>query len=192
MSDVINLGDYARRQTEALTVGAAAPLDPMWSSDAASGEVVGGLLNASVLRKLDNSSSLAQLLSLAEDAMARLGKCLVLLEAGDRLGADDQLMGCKRVFSEMLMFRNINDAVGLLVLKFFQGSNVGAITDAPELPSVLLRGLHRMWASPFMKFEEASDLADEIEAAAVITALPGYSQVTAELLANVLPEPSAS
>lgn len=193
MSDVIvNLSDYTRR-AETMTVGASAPTDPMWTSDTGSGAGAGaGLLNASVLRKLDNTSSLARLLSLAEEAMARLERCVFLLNSGDHLGADDQLMGCKRLFSEMLMFRNTSDAAGLLAVKFFQSSSIHAVTDAPALPSALLRALHRIWASPFMKFEEACDLADEIEEAAELSALPGYAEITTELLTDVVQDPSAS
>jgi hypothetical protein len=43
-----------------------------------------------------------------------------------------------------------------------------------------------------MKFEEACVLADEIEEAAALEALPGYTHATAELLAAFVDDPSAS
>jgi hypothetical protein len=101
----------------------------------------------------------------------------------DALGADDQFIACKPIFVEMLMFRNLSDAVGLIALKCFQvAASVKAVVDAPELPSVLERVLTRVRAAPFMSFKEACELADEIEKKTSLSAIPGVVEVSNELV----------
>jgi hypothetical protein len=144
------------------------------------------MLSASVLRKLNVDSDLGRFVDLADDALERTITCQQLLGSGDAIGADDQFIACKPIFVEMLMFRNLSDAVGLIVLKCFQvASSVSAIVDARELPSVLERVLTRVRAAPFMSFEQACELADAIEAKAVLSPIPGFVE-----LSNALSEAS--
>ena len=71
-----------------------------------------------------------------EDALEELDRCISSLDAGDDFAADDMLMACKRTFSEMLMFRSVSDAIGLLTLKLFQAASVGVVIDNPQLPRI--------------------------------------------------------
>lgn len=182
MSDVINLTHYARqRDASANTSIASASVEGSWYRPVeATG--TGGLLSASILRRLDVDSELGRFVGLAEDAIERLSTCQGLLGSGDALGADDQLLACKPLFAEMLMYRDLSDAVGLIVLKCFQVANsVKAIVDAKALPSALERALTRVCSAPFMTFEAACELADMIDASASLMPVPGMAPLASAL-----------
>jgi hypothetical protein len=147
--------------------------------------VPSGALNASVIQRLNPEAELSRFLDVCSKVLTILEKCSELLEVRDALGADDRLMASKPLLTELVMFRDISDSVGLLVLKCFQAvSQVKAISDVPRLPEVLRRALNRLWAAPFMEFDEACDLADEIDAAANPISFPGYVELTNELVSD--------
>ncbi|MGH6713243.1 MAG: hypothetical protein ACREEK_30335, partial [Bradyrhizobium sp.] len=76
-------------------------------------------------------------------------------------------------------------SIGVVVWASYQACQITAITDAPMLPEVLHRVLTRLWSSPFMRFEDACILTDEIESAAESVVSPsGYNEVSQELLAE--------
>jgi hypothetical protein len=185
VSEVIDLASYAhRRQTSANTSSASAPPeDASWYRPVEpSASSSGPFLSAGILRKLDVDSELSRFVGLTDEALDRLTACQQLL-ASDPLGADDQFIGCKPVFVEMLMFRDLSDSVGLIALKCTQvAASVKAVVDAPELPSALERVLTRVRAAPFMSFEEACALADEIEGKAALTPVPGFVELSNELI----------
>jgi hypothetical protein len=133
---------------------------------------------------LDVDSELGKFVGLAQDAIERLTSCQDLLKAGDAIGADDQFIACKPLLTEMLMYRNLSDAVGLIVLKCFQiAGSVKVITDAGELPNVLERAITRVRAAPFMSFQEACALADAVEEQAILLPVPGLASVANALVA---------
>jgi hypothetical protein len=183
MSEVIDLANYAkRRQTSTNTSPASAAAENASWYRPVEEFSSGPFLSAGVLRKLDVESELSRFVGLANEALDRLSVCQRLL-ASDPLGADDQFIGCKPIFIEMLMFRDLSDAVGLIALKSMQvAASVKAVVDAPELPSVLERVLTRVRAAPFMSFEEACVLADEIEGKAALKPVPGFVELSNELI----------
>lgn len=185
MSEVIDLAHFAQqRESSANTkfaVASSADESAWYRSAESFGE--GSLLSAGVLRKLNVDSELGRFVGLAQDVLERLSDCKMLWLAGDALGADDQFIACKPILTEMFMFRHLSDSVGLIVLKCFQvAASVRAIVDAPELPSVLERALTRVRSAPFMPFDEACALADEIESSAVLSDVPGFPEVSNELI----------
>jgi hypothetical protein len=183
MAEVIELAKYVAVAAAVGTQSAEVqPLDSDRWSRSSQTEVSNDFLSAAAVRKLDDQSPIGRLLNLVEEALRRLERCQELLDKQELFSADDELMACKRLFSEMLMFRGINDSLGLVSWKVFQAAQMTAITDAPTLPEALHRVLTRVWASPFMKFEEACLLAEEIEGAASIGLPPGYREVSEELL----------
>jgi hypothetical protein len=110
----------------------------------------------------------------------------------DFLAADDQFIACKPIFLEMLMFRDLRDTVGLIALKCFQlAGSVKAVTDTPALPSVLERALSRVRMAPFMKFEEACALSDELERVVTLGAVPGFAEISRALV-EAANEPATS
>jgi hypothetical protein len=185
MSEVIDLAHFAQqRESSANTTFAVASSahESAWYRQV---EVFGGgsLLSAGVLRKLNIDSELGRFVGLVQDALERLSGCKMLWLAGDALGADDQFIACKPILTEMFMFRDLSDSVGLIVLKCFQvAASVRAIVDAPELPSVMERALTRVRSAPFMPFGEACALADEIESSAVLSEVPGFPELSNELV----------
>jgi hypothetical protein len=185
LTEVIDIAHYARpRDISANTAFAAASAgENSWYKPVA--EVVTGesFLSAGVLRKLDVDSELGRFVGLIDDALERLSECQQLLTSSDILGADDQFIACKPILIEMFMFRDLSDAVGLIVLKCFQvAASVRAIVDARELPGVLERVLTRIRAAPFMTFQQACVLADEIEAKSALSPVPGFVEVSNALV----------
>jgi hypothetical protein len=145
----------------------------------------GGTLSARVLQKLDRNAQLSKFFELAANATSHINECIDLLEQQDNLAADDQFMAGKQIFAELLMFRDISDSVGLVLLRCFQAaSQVRAVTDVPTLPRTILRVLNRISTAPFMNFEEACSLADEIEHAAGRLSMPGYNELSEQLIAE--------
>ena len=184
-ANVLDLSSYLRKRdwsNATATVVSSAYRDGGWTR---ADPVASGLLTASVLQRLDPDAELSRFLDVSSRALAGMEACLELLKARDFLGADDQLMATKAMLAELMMFREISDSVGLIALKCLQvASKVKAITDAPDVPEALRQALHRAWASPFMKFDEACDLADKIEDAAASLHLPGYVELTNELVSD--------
>jgi hypothetical protein len=183
MAEVIDLAHFARRaEFAANTSFAAAPRDPSSWYKAVDEFGDGGFLSANVLRKLDVDSHLGRFVGLVQEALERLSLCQTLLPT-DAIAADDSFLACKPIFGELLMFRDLSDPVGLIALKCFQvAASIKAIVDAPDLPVVLERALTRVRAAPFMRFEEACYMADEIESVARLVPLPGLIESTNELV----------
>ena len=183
MADVIDLAHYARRsEFAANTSFAATARNPSSWYKGVDDFGDGVLLSANVLRKLDVDSDLGRFVGLVHEALERLSACQMLLP-NDAIAADDSFLACKPIFSEMLMFRDLSDPVGLIALKCFQvAASIKAIVDAPDLPVVLERALTRVRSAPFMKFEEACNLSDEIESAAHLVPLPGLIESSNELV----------
>ncbi len=189
MTEIIDLAHFARpRAISANTSFASVPSEERSWYRPVDDVSPGGFLSAGVLRKLDIDSELGRFVGLAQDAIERLAACQLLLGSGDPIGADDQFIACKPILTEMLMYRDLSDAVGLIALKCLQiASSVKVIVDATALPSVLERVLTRVRAAPFMSFEEACALADVIEEKASLLPLPGLAS-----LASALAEASAA
>jgi hypothetical protein len=184
MADVIELGKFAgmARTSSGTTPMNVEPLqDGRWSR---SSDLDGSrqFLSAAAVRKLDDESPIGRVLELIELTLQRLETCLQYLGQKELFSGDDELMACKRLFSEMLMFRGVNDSIGLIAWTAYKASQVTAITDAPMVPEVLHRVLTRLWASPFMRFEDACLLAEEIESAVSVAPAAGYIEVSEELL----------
>jgi hypothetical protein len=185
MTDIVDIAHYARaRDIRDNTAFAAASVgENAWYKSTPLNSASDGYLSASVLRKLDHDSELGRFVGLIDLVLERCLECQHLMKSGDLLGADDQFIGCKPILTEMFMFRDLSDAVGLIVLKCLQvAASVAVIVDAPELPKVLERALTRVRAAPFMSFQQACSLSDDIEASASLSPLPGFFEVSNALV----------
>jgi hypothetical protein len=92
-----------------------------------------GSLSAGALQRLNPEAHLSRFLALASNAVAQLEVSKESLAVGDALRADDVLMGTKSILSELLMYRDLSDSIGLIVFKAFQATSaVKAITDTPS------------------------------------------------------------
>jgi len=185
MADVIDLGKFAGMArtasgTDAVNVQASEETGSWTRSTNISGSA--GFLSAAAVRKLDDESPIGKMLELVERILKRLEICMEHLNQQEMFSSDDELMACKRLLSELLMFREVNDSVGLIAWTAYQASQVEAITDAPALPEVLHRVLTRLWSSPFMRFDEACLLVEEIEGAVPVAPASGFIEVSEELL----------
>jgi hypothetical protein len=144
-----------------------------------------GHLSAQILRQIDPDTDLAKFFDLAAQAAAHLEDCVGLMALGDNLVADDKFMASKQIFAELLMYRDISDAVGLIALKCFQAATqTNAITELPNLPIIMVRALHRVWAAPYMNYEDACSLAEEIEKETGKLVVPSYNEIASELIEN--------
>lgn len=122
MAEVINFSRYASLRSSSGTQRAeTAPDQETWFTSSESSNQGRDFLSPSALRKLDDQNPLGRLLELIEASLLRLEACLGFLAAGDNFAADDEFMGCKKLFSEMLMFRDTSEAVGLLSMKGLSG-----------------------------------------------------------------------
>lgn len=191
MSDVIDLAKFAQARNESANTELANAATGEWyrRADAVIGS--GGSLSAAVLSRLDIDSELGRFLGLVQSVTERLVLCQDLMKLGDTIGADDEFIACKPLLTEMLMYRGLSDAVGLIVLKCLQiATSVKAIVDAPAMPPVLQRTLARVRMAPFMKFEEACTLVEEIEKATLLQPLPGLSEFSSALVDAALEPPT--
>jgi hypothetical protein len=81
------------------------------------------------------------------------------------------------------MLRDISEAVGLVGLHCVQAIDVVAISETPNIASALKSAVSRLRAAPFMKFESAMELVDELEqATSARLILPGYNELVNCLL----------
>lgn len=146
-------------------------------------------ISANALQKLDPDAELSKYFVLASKAISQLTTCHDALLGNDPLSADDALMASKNILAELLMYRNLSDAVALVVFKCFQAISVTrAVTDAPELPYILKQSLQEIYAVPFMKFEKACEIANKIEEVANPLNAPGYTELVDELIGDGLCE----
>ena len=111
-AEVIDLAMYASLRAPSGTERAEAVANESAWFQSSRPALTTDFLAASALRKLDEESSVGRLFELIEAALLRLEACLEFLETGDNLAADDEFMGCKKIFSEMLMFRDVSEPVG--------------------------------------------------------------------------------
>ena len=186
MSNVTDLADYVSQREVLSSTAIVFQKENMtnWAQVTQKVSSGGGMLSAGVLQKLNPENEVGRFLDLCAQALAQIEECKELIKS-DPLAADDKFMASKVIFSELLMFRDLSDSVGLISAKCFQvASQVAAVTDAPELPAALIVALTRIWAAPFMAFSEACNLADEIEQAAPKLVLPSYDEVAAELVSD--------
>lgn len=201
MTEPVNLSEYARKRdlTTSTTLGVTAGQTARYeyyeyrsAGDWGVGDVeTGARLNAAALYKPNPDSELASYLRVAERAIAEIQSTQAFVRSGSLLSADDSFMGLKRTLAELLMFRTVSDSVGLVAMRCYQAAlQVKVISDAGELPDTLARALHRVWGAPYLDFDEACSLADEIEAVATqIKVAPGYVEVCEELIADSEAEP---
>jgi hypothetical protein len=188
MSDVVDLSAYLHRSAQSLST--EPPAMQGWT-EGQSTATVGGL-NASVLRRLDANSDVGIFITLAEDLIDHLEAAVTALADRDHLLADNIMISAKKVSSELLMYRDVSDAAGLVSLKCFQAlCEIKAIVDAPEAIDVMARALRRIWAAPFMSFDEASDLSSTIEDSVGGLTLVGYNELANELIADASVSDSA-
>jgi hypothetical protein len=174
MNNVVDLATYWRQSDVTASTPLPLEVSPAWTTgDAAQAT---GNLDASALQRLNPDADLSKFLVIASKAIGQFEMCQERLTVKDALGADDALMATKAILSELLMYRDLSDAIGLIVHKCFQATcALKAVTDAPHLPEMLKRALQRTWTSPFMDFAEACDIVDKIEDVATPLYLPGYN-----------------
>jgi hypothetical protein len=182
MSNVVGMTSYYRR----VEVGNTAPLassNEGWSIDRR--PQAAGMLGTNALLRLSPDTELSKFTVLTSKAIEQIAKCEEELSQNDPLSADDNLMQCKITLSELLMYRDLSDSIGLVISKCWQAASaVKAVTDAPQLPTALKRTLQRIFSSPFMKFEEACDIVTKIEDVASPLSLPGYDELANELIGS--------
>lgn len=183
MNSVTNINEYMRRSEKAETT-IAPTASTGWtvvSEYPAGGE---GFLSAGVVRKINPDAELSKLLELIADTLAAIEDCKSFLRS-DPFSADNKFMAIKALTSELLMFRDISDAIGLLLMKCFQvASKITTITDAPRIPDALANVLTRLWSAPFMDFLDACSIADKLEKTAGLVVLPSYHSLAAELIGD--------
>ena len=189
MADVINLSTYAteHRAVADAIASAYSPEDgtTSWWSKSESGAAASDFLSAQSLHRMSPKSELGRFFELCTDAISGLEECEHLLAAAENFAADDKFMSLKPLFTELFILRDVSDAVGLLSLTCLQSaSKAVAITDARTLPQIMCRAVTRLWSAPFMQFSEAASLSTEIEQAANSLNLPGYAEVSQELIAD--------
>jgi hypothetical protein len=144
-----------------------------------------GSLNAAAVLRLDPETEVSKFLTLVSEAIRSMERIDERLAAKDFIGADDEFVASKKIITELLIYRDISDALGLVVFKCFQAeAAVAAITDAPTLPEMIKHALLRTWAAPFMEFDEACSLVEKIEDAAGSVVTPGYNELAAELIGD--------
>ncbi len=181
MSEVINLSGYLRQTTPSQST----ELPPLHGWAEGQGVAVAGGLNASALRRLDPKSEVGTFLTLAEELIRSLENAATALASRDNLLADNILITAKKVASELLMYRDISDAAGIIALKCFQAlCEIKAIVDAPQSIEVMKHVVQRIWAAPFMAFDEASDLSSMIEDSVGGLTLAGYNELVDELIGD--------
>jgi hypothetical protein len=184
MNDVINLSSYLR--TGVSGANTTTPSSPEVRWDVQEGaQSRGSLAAAAVVLRLEPETDLSKFLARASDVIRSMEQIEAGLATRDIIGADDCLLASKEGLSELLMYRDISDGLGLIVLKCFQAvTAIVAVTDAPNLAGVIKHELQRTWAAPFIDFDDACAIADVIEETAGSMVLPGYNELAAELLGD--------
>ncbi len=189
MYNVINISDYFQNREVASSTAfqqvGKEPSDPIQLAVNADDEGQPQYLTAQVLYKIDPDTELSRFQDLVSDAIRAMEECTQQMRDDERLAADDSFMSAKQTLSELLMFRDMNDSVGLICLRLFQcASQVIAVTEKPALPETMLRVLQRLWRAPFMNFGEAILLSEQIEAVVNLVEIPGLAALTSELLSS--------
>jgi hypothetical protein len=185
MSEVIELSSYLDRSEGRAVTPVSSEARHEWTFSGRTQAT--GFLNISALQRLEPDTQLSKFLALASEAISQIEMSEQRLLMGDALGADDELMATKNILSELLMYRDVSDAVGLVAFKCFEAtSKVSAIVDVPLLPQKLKRALQRIWSAPFMNFDEACELASDIESVSGPSDLVGYIDVANELIGDAL------
>lgn len=180
MSNVIQIASY-------ITQREASNATPLPSTDDRSSGSPGRseTINANTLQRLDPDAELSKFLALASMAIDQMRECGKAFSSSDPLSADDMFMASKITLSQLLMYRNLSDAIGIVVFKCFQAASaMKAITDIPQLPEILERALEKLSRAPFMKFEDACDVVNTIEEAAGPLCTPGYRELANELIGD--------
>jgi len=192
MADVIKITEFAhRRQLELSTpLGTSADLEHagIWVQDRARQRAVGDQIPAGSLYGDDDETELGRFFELTNRAIALIEEACRHLEEGENFAADDSLMAFKIATSEMFVLREVSDSAGLLALKCFQAASaIEAVNLNPNLLQVLRSVLRQLWAAPFMPFERAAILSQEVEDASNMPALPGYNDLAAALIQEAFP-----
>ncbi len=126
---------------------------------------------------------LSRFFQVSAEAIAALEECAALLAREENFAADDQLMHFKKATQELYLLRDISDAAGLISLKMLQASNsVKAVTLRPQIVGVCLSALRRLWNEPFMDFNDAIPIADQLEDVMKLPPVPGLLELIAPLL----------
>jgi hypothetical protein len=144
------------------------------------------MLSAQILRKISpENENLSAFLDLSAQIIEEMEAADQLLRDRSVFEADMRLSNVKQLLPEIFMLRGISDAVGAISLAAMQSANmVAAIVDAPALPAAIVRAMRRLWAAPFMSFEEAAALAKGIEQAGPEFTISGYNELINELIDN--------
>jgi hypothetical protein len=142
-------------------------------------------LTASFFKKLNPDAGYGRISSIIDDVVNRLLDCEELLKSGQNLESDDKFMSVKPLVAELFMHRDVSEAVALLSTTSLQAiAACSAVTDSPKLPETMRRALIRLNAAPFMEYGSACELSDAIEAVSTPFALPGYNEISSELIAD--------
>lgn len=143
----------------------------------------GQFVTAERLYGFGEFDQMSRFFKVSGDLISALSECDNHIQQGAFLAADDVLMNCRPVIQEMFMLRDISEAVGLVSLRCLHAANVDAITNTPDIASTMMRAITRLRAAPFMKFDIAIELADDIDTAAgTQEVLPGYNELVQLLL----------
>jgi hypothetical protein len=110
------------------------------------------------------NTKLSGFLRLLDEAIVHLKKCSDSLDIGEGLIADTEFMEAHRLLSELFMLRDLNDSVGLVVLRAIEAcEGVVAITEHLKLPQEIAAVLATLYHRPFMSFENALDLVEPLK-----------------------------
>jgi hypothetical protein len=122
---------------------------------------------------------------ISSNLVALLDQCISQMNDKDLFSADDSLMRCIPLFEEMFLMDELGDSVSLVAMKSLQACKSTVIIDSPDLPFAIKKSILNVRKSPFMKFEEACKLADEISKSANFKLkLPGYDDISSTLLSS--------
>ena len=143
----------------------------------------GKVVSAERLYDTGDPDQMGRFFKIMTELILKLTECEEYLHQDDYFAADDTLMNCRSNVQQLFMLRDISEAVGLVGLHCVQAIDVVAISETPNIASALKSAVSRLRAAPFMKFESAMELVDELEqATSARLILPGYNELVNCLL----------
>lgn len=151
--------------------------------DRADGPANEGVLDLRSVLIDSGGGRLNDFVSLSDNIRKRLEACIELIDGDDLFAADNELMLASRECQRLFLFRDISESVGLVSLKIIQAAAaIGVTTRSPKIIKIIVKSLNAIASSPYMTFDQASLLADDIEGAAGQLRFAGYGDLIGALI----------
>lgn len=139
------------------------------------------ILDATELYDPASDSRLVRFIALSERTLADLVECLQLLDSGEIFAADTKFMDVKDNLTELFMFRDLGESLGLIVLSCLDVAlSLSVASDGIQEIRRMRLALDKIRKRPFMDYREARKLAKEVRAS--LNVQPAYISMIAELL----------